>query len=73
MKLKEFKKFLFNLPDTFDEFDVVNGEYGKFSGDEEYVYRIDRPISTIFVDEENNEICMLHELEKMDENPDKVF
>jgi hypothetical protein len=66
MTLEELKKFLNDLPKEFNSFGVVNGEVGTLSepdekGEEQYVYRIDKPIITLFVDEETKEICFFHQ------------
>lgn len=50
-----------NLPPEFLEFEVCNGELGKL--DEEYTYRIDKPIISLTVDEETKEILFLNQLE----------
>jgi hypothetical protein len=61
MKLKELKDWLNGLPNTYDEYDVVNGEYGKFSEDDEDLhYRMDKPIIASIVDVETNEVVLLH-------------
>ena len=65
MNLKQMKKFLNELPPEFDEYYVVNGEVGTKKADEvdkeDIVYRVDKPIITIFVDEESDEVCLLHQ------------
>jgi len=50
-----------NLPPEFLESEVCNGELGKL--DEEYTYRIDKPIISLTVDEETKEILFLNQLE----------
>lgn len=62
MKLKELKDWLNGLPNTFDEYDVVNGEHGSFSEDDEsFHYRVDKTIVASLVDEETNEVVLLHQ------------
>jgi len=59
--IKQLKDFLTTLPETFDNFKLVNGDYTKI--DEEYHYRIDKPILSFEVDEETKEFCCLHQTE----------
>jgi hypothetical protein len=61
MKLKELKEFFATLPVEFDEYTVVNGEYGVLN-DQNY-YRVDKPVATVMVDESTSEILLLHDLE----------
>jgi hypothetical protein len=61
MNVIELKNWINNLPSKFDEYTVVNGEYGMI--DEEYMYRVDKPINTIVIDEDSNEMVLLHDME----------
>jgi hypothetical protein len=62
MKLKELKDWLNSIPVEFDDYDVVNGEYGQFTEDDEtFRYRVDKPIIASIVDEETFEVVLLHE------------
>ena len=63
MTIKELKNFLSTLPEEFDEFTMSNGEVGKVETEEGFYYRLDKPIRTLFVDEENKELCFLHQTE----------
>ncbi|MCK9430159.1 MAG: hypothetical protein M0R17_09165 [Candidatus Omnitrophica bacterium] len=58
MKLKEIKKWIESLPNNFLEFGVVAAERGK-SESTGNLYRYDKPIITLSVDEENEEILFL--------------
>jgi hypothetical protein len=62
MKLKELKDWLDTLPDEFLEYSVVNGEVGII--DDEYHYRVDKPVTTLTVDEENKEIIILNDTQE---------
>ena len=69
MKLKELKEFLAKLPAHMGEFDIVNGEVGVLpseSGDESenVVYRVDKPIIALYVDEKSFEICFFHQTQE---------
>jgi hypothetical protein len=68
MKISELKEFLATLPEEFDDFTLVNGEFGKMEeeeGDEEsYYYRMDKPILSVYVDEETNEVCFLNQTQE---------
>lgn len=66
MKVKELKEFLAKLPANVDEFDIVNGEVGVLpseSGDEKdnIVYRVDKPIIAMYVDNKSFEVCFFHQ------------
>ena len=69
MLLKELKTWINNLPEKFDEYSVVNGEYGELDG--EFFYRLDKPVTVLTVDEEHKEIIVLNdksEDEKIEKN-----
>jgi hypothetical protein len=62
MTLKELKDWLDKLPDEYSDFTVVNGEEGILDG--KYWYRLDKPIVTLMIDEDEQEIIMLNDSEK---------
>jgi hypothetical protein len=71
MKLSELLKFLNGLPERFHNYDVVNGEVGFIpkenetdEGEDQSVYRVDKPIVTLYVDEKTNEVCFFHQTDK---------
>lgn len=64
MTIKDLKNFLDTLPEEFNSFGVVNGEYGKFSVDDEFHYRVDKPVIALTVDEQTKELCVLHQTEE---------
>lgn len=68
MKLKELKDWLNSLPEKFDEYDVVNGEVGTIDG--EYMYRVDKPITTLTIDEQTKEFVILNDTQDEIENGD---
>lgn len=59
MILKELREWINGLPEEFDDFCVVNGEVGKI--DERYNYRVDKPITTLTVDEDTKEIVLMND------------
>lgn len=63
MKLSELKKFINSLPAEMDDFTVVNGEYGFMDPETEegFIYRVDKPVLAINVDEKDLEIVLLHQ------------
>jgi len=62
MTLKELKSFIARLPIEMDSYNIVNGEVGYIDGDDDnVVYRIDKPIVSLYVDEGENEICFFHQ------------
>jgi len=69
MTLKELKNFLNGLPERFDSYAIVNGEVGYVpkedeSDEDDVVYRCDKPIVTLYVDENTNEVCFFHQTDK---------
>jgi hypothetical protein len=64
MTIKELKEFLETLPEEFNDYRVVNGEYGKFSVTDEFHYRTDKPVNASIVDEQTKELCLLHQTEE---------
>jgi hypothetical protein len=66
MTLKELKDWINLLPEEFNEHTVVNGEVGMLDG--EYMYRIDKPITTLTVDEENKEVVILNDSQETEDH-----
>ena len=70
MTLEELREFLNSLPERFDKYGVVNGEVGTVPNEENkveeegVVYRCDKPIVTLYVDENTKEVCFLHQTDK---------
>jgi len=66
MTLKELREFLDKVPTEMDEFMVVNGEVGYFdpNDDDSMVYRVDKPIIALYVDENTKEVCMFHQTQE---------
>ena len=63
IKLKELRDWIDTLPKEFLEFDVVNAEEGVLTEDGEYTYRMDKPVVSLNVDVENQEILILNQNE----------
>ena len=63
MTLNELKGFINGLPEEMDEWSVVNGEVGYLdpSDDDSMVYRVDKPIIALYVDQHSQEICLFHQ------------
>ena len=53
MILKELKSFVNKLPEEMENWSVVNGEVGylDIEDDNSMVYRVDKPIIALYVDE----------------------
>ena len=66
MTLRELKTWLDKLPEEFHDFNVMNGEVGMLDG--EYMYRLDKPITTLTVDEENKEIVILNDSQETEDH-----
>ncbi len=66
MTLGELKEFLKRLPSEMDEFFIMNGEVGYVdpNDDNSAVYRLDKPIIAMYVDEKTEEICFFHQTQE---------
>ena len=66
MTLGELKEFVNSLPEKMDEFFVINGEVGYVDPDDydSAVYRLDKPIIAIYVDDKEGEICFFHQTQE---------
>ncbi len=70
MTLEELKAFLNSLPEEFNSYGVVNGEVGILKGSaeeegkEDLVYRCDKPIISLYVDENSKEVCFFHQTQE---------
>lgn len=62
MNLGELKGWVNSLPTELDSFEIVNGEIGMLN--EQYHYRVDKPIVACTIDENTNEVIFLHQAEK---------
>jgi hypothetical protein len=63
MKLSELKEFINSLPAEMNDFTVVNGEYGFMDPENEegFIYRVDKPVLAINVEEKDMEVVLLHQ------------
>jgi hypothetical protein len=63
MTLGELKGFISRLPASMDEFYVINGEVGYLDPDDDNsaVYRLEKPIIAMYVDEKSQEVCFFHQ------------
>ena len=59
MTLKELKDWLSKIPDEFSEYEIFTG--GEMKKEDNYLYRIDSPVTTCLVDKENKGIVFLSE------------
>lgn len=66
MELHEIIDWAKTLPTDFCKFKVVHAEVGNID-DTEYTYRLDKPITSLSVDEETNEILFLSD-EQLDQD-----
>ena len=60
MKIIELKEFIDNLPEEFLEYEIVNAEMAEDSI-EEFTYRLDKPVTTLAIDEESKELLILNQ------------
>lgn len=58
MKIKDLKKYFNELPDKYDDCEVVYRDYMTIN---ERLYSQDTEIVTIFIDDNTKELCMLCE------------
>jgi hypothetical protein len=70
MNIAELKEFLQTLPEEFDSYEIVNAEIGVL--DEENYYRKDMPVTTLFVDEDTQELVFAMEAEEEPEKESEV-
>lgn len=63
MTLKELKVFINSIPETMNEFEMVNGEFGLGKDGVTFVMT-NNSVMTIYVDEKNKEIQFLHQTDK---------
>jgi len=66
MTLRELKTWVDKLPEEFLGFNVVNGEVGMLEG--QYMYRLDKPVTTLTVDEENKEVVILNDSQETEDH-----
>ena len=64
MKLKDIKEWVNSLPKEFLEFAVCSSEEGELT--EDTSYRLDKPVISLAVDEENKEILFFNEAKEKD-------
>jgi len=66
MTLGELKEFIANIPDSMDGYSIVNGEVGLLDPEDEnsLVYRLDKPIIALYVDEHGREVCFFHQTQE---------
>ena len=60
MKLGDLKNWVNQLPEEYLDYDVCNAENGELTDDGEYTYRLDKPVVSLDVDEENKEVLILN-------------
>lgn len=68
MKLRDFKEFLKKLPVECDDYDMVNGEVGflppEEDGEDNVIYRVDKPIIALYADVQTKEVCLFHQTQE---------
>lgn len=72
MTLKELREFLSQIPEEMDDYEVVNGEVGyiDIEDDDSMVYRVDKPIIALYVDQHSHEVCFFHQTQ---EDVNKIY
>jgi len=60
MKLKELLEWINSLPPEFLEFTLMNAEQGVLSEEDGLTYRLDKPVVSLNVDEQTQEILLLN-------------
>lgn len=66
MTFKELRNFVEMIPAEVDNYEVVNGEVGYLDpeDDDSMVYRVDKPIVALYVDEHSKEVCFFHQTQE---------
>lgn len=59
MTLKELKDWISKIPDEFSEYEVFTG--GEIKKEDNYLYRVDIPVTTCLVDKESKLVLFLSE------------
>lgn len=63
MKLKDVKNWIETLPEDFLEYEVMNAEKGELGSEGIYTYRLDKPVVTLDVDTESEEVLFINDTE----------
>ena len=63
MILQELKTYINSIPESFDTFSVVNGEFGLAKDGNTYVMT-NNEVMNIYVDKKNSEVQFLHQTDK---------
>lgn len=63
MTLIELRTYINSIPETMDDFNMVNGEFGLAKDGNTFVMT-NNEVLTIYVDEKNKEIQFLHQTDK---------
>ena len=66
MTLRELRDFVNQVPEEMDDYEVVNGEVGylDMEDDDSMVYRVDKPIIALYVDDHSHEVCFFHQTQE---------
>ncbi len=63
MTFKELREFVNQIPEAMNDYEIVNGEVGYIDpeDDDSLVYRVDKPIIALYVEDSTKEICFFHQ------------
>ncbi|KWX82116.1 hypothetical protein AWW74_12630 [Streptococcus pneumoniae] len=66
MQLRDLRKFVNSLGKELDEYEMVNGEMGLVDpkNTNSAIYRVDKPIIALYVDDNSKEVCMFHQTQE---------
>ena len=66
MILKDLRELLEKIPTEFDNFELLNGEMAalEVDGMETVLFRVDKPIVMVRVEDKGGEIVFLHQTEE---------
>ena len=63
MKLEELKIYINSIPESMDDFNVVNGAFGLGKDGETYVM-VNNEVLLCYVDQNNKEVQFLHQTDE---------
>ena len=79
MTLRELKEWIENLPEECLEYSIVHAEVSDLpteddeDGESNFSIRLDKPITALSVDEENEEILIMNDYDDSDDYDAKEF
>ncbi len=65
MTVKDLRDLVNELPEEMDSFEIVNGEIGTIDENgKNAVYRVDKSVVALYVDEQERQVCLFHQTQE---------